>query len=69
MASVRKKGKYKEQDLMDEFLLNQICYHVNNLQLKAFANYLGIRQEEYERIRTSDTFTQSEQILKVSTTV
>ena len=69
MAAARKKGKYKGQNLMDEFLLNQLCNHVKYLQLNAFARHLGISQEEFERITAPNTFTHSEQILKVSTTV
>ena len=65
MASARKKGLYEAHDLLDEFLLNQVEKHVKYRQLNTFARDLGIRQEEYERITAPNTFTQSEQILKV----
>ena len=66
MASVRKKGRYEAHDLLDEFLLNQVAKYVKYLQLNTFARDLGIRQEGYNRITAPNTFTQDEQILKVS---
>ena len=66
MASVRKKGRYEAHDLLDEFLLNQVVKTVNVLKLCSFAKDLGTTQTEYDRITAPNTFTQDEQIHKVS---
>ena len=66
MASVRRKGLYEADDLLDEFLLNQVAKHVNYLKLCSFAKDLGVSQTEYDKITAPNTYTQDEQIHKVS---
>ena len=66
MASVRKKGRYEAHDLLDEFLVNQVAKSVNVLKLCSFAKDLGVSQTEYDRITAPNTFTQDEQIHKVT---
>ena len=63
---VRKKVKYGGQDNVDEFLLNQVAKHVKYDQLGAVSRDLGITGVEYRRITTPNTFSQKDQIYKVS---
>ena len=69
MASVRKKGRYEAHDLLDEFLLNQVVPSVKILKLRSFASCLGVSQTVYDRITAPNTYTQDEQIHKVSMTI
>ena len=69
MASVRKKGRYEGHDLLDQFLLYQVVPSVNILKLRSFASCLGVSQTEYDRITAPNTYTQDEQIHKVSMTI
>ena len=64
MASnvVEKKRRYEGQELLDEFLLNQVAKEVNVFKLSLFAKDLGIPQTEYNKITSPNTFTKDEQI-------
>ena len=68
MASnvVEKKKRYEGQELLDEFLLNQVVPSVHILKLRSFASCLGVSQTEYDRITAPNVFTQDEQIHHVS---
>ena len=63
MVSVRKKGRYEGHNLLVEFLLNQVAKY---MKLCSFAKDLGVSQTEYDRITAPNTFTQDEQIHKVT---
>ena len=66
MASVRKKGRYNVKDALDEFLLNQISKSLKIEHLCSLAKDLKISQIKYDRITAANTFTQDEQVHKVS---
>ena len=67
MASVRKKGRYEEHDLLDEFLLNQVAKYVDYSKLLSLAKDLGVSQTEYNRITAPDNKAIHERIYQVST--
>ena len=68
MASVRKKGRYGSHgdDMLDEFLLNQVAKFVKYGQLGPLSRDLGVSQVDYEKITAPNTFPQNDQIFKVS---
>ena len=61
-----KKKRYEGQELLDEFLLNQVAKEVNVFKLSLLAKDLGISQTEYNKITSPNTFTKDEQIQHVS---
>ena len=65
---MRKKGRYEANDLLDEYLLNQLAKNVNYMKLCSFAKDLGITQTEYDKIAAPNTNTPDERIHKVSNT-
>ena len=50
MASVRKKGKYSADDLVDDFILHKVAQYVYYSSVKEFAKKLKVSQTDYERI-------------------
>ena len=64
-----KKQQYEGHQLLDEFLLYQVVPSVNILKLRTLASCLGVSQTEYDRITAPNTFTQDEQIHKVSVNI
>ena len=66
MASVRKKGRYSGDDMLDEFLLNQVTKFIKYGQLGPLSRDLGVSQVDYEKITAPNTFPQNDQIFKVS---
>ena len=66
---VRKKGKYGGQDNVDDFLLNQVAKHVKYDQLSAMSRDLGISDAEYKKITAPNTFSQKDQMYKVSNSI
>ena len=67
MASTRKKGHYRHDDTLDEFLLNQVAKFVKYGQLGHLSRDLRISQTDYEKITAPNYLLQNEQIFKVST--
>ena len=66
-VSVRKKGTYEAHDKVDQYLLLQVCRHVQTDTLELLAEYLGVSQEQYVDTRTTQPATPRAQILKVCT--
>ena len=64
-VSVRKKGRYEAHDKVDQYLLLQICIHVQTDTLDLLAEYLGVSQEQYVDTRTNQPVNPRAQIMKV----
>ena len=64
MASVRKKGKYREEDLVDEFILSKVSEHVDVSRLSDFAKTLNVTETDYQRISGSPGLSWKQQDLK-----
>ena len=64
MASVRKKGRYHGDDMLDEFLLNQVAKFIKYGQLGPLSRDLGVSQVDYEKITAPNTFQQNDQIFQ-----
>ena len=63
--SVHKKGRYEAHDKIDQYLLLQICRHVQTDTLELLAEYLGVPQEQYVDTRTTQPTNLRAQIMKV----
>ena len=66
-VSVRKKGRYEANDTVDQYLLLQVCRHVQTDTLELLAEYLGVSQEQYVDTRTNQPVNPRAQIMKVCT--
>ena len=66
MTSVKKKGKYTTEDLVDKYILSRVSEHVNYSQIRNFAKKLNIGEADYERITGKLGLSQKQQIEKVS---
>ena len=66
-VSVRKKGRYEAHDKIDQYLLLQVCRHVQTDTLELLAEYLGISQEQYVDTRTNQPVNPRAQVMKVCT--
>ena len=64
-VSVRKKGRYEAHDKVDQYLLLQVCRHVQTDTLELLAEYLGISPEQYVDTRTNQPANPRAQIMKV----
>ena len=64
-VSVRKKGRYEAHDKVDQYLLLQICRHVQTDTLELLAEYLGVSEEQYVDTRTTQPANLRAQIMKV----
>ena len=64
-VSVRKKGRYEAHDKVDQYLLLQVCRHVQTDTLELLAEYLGIPQEQYVDTRTTQPTNPRAQVMKV----
>ena len=64
-VSVRKKGRYEAHDKMDQYLLLQVCRHVQTDTLELLAEYLGVSEEQYVDNRTTQPANPRAQIMKV----
>ena len=65
MASVRKKGKYTTDDLVDEFILSKVSEHVDVSRLSDFAKALNVTETDYERISGSPELSRKQQAHEV----
>ena len=67
-ASVQKRGRFgcHGDDTLDEFLLNQVAKFVKYGQLGPLSRDLRISQTDYEKITAPNTFSQNDQIFRVS---
>ena len=65
MASVRKKGKYTADDLLDEFILRKVAQHVYHSSVKEFAKNLDVSQTDHERTTVSSGLSIKQQIYEV----
>ena len=54
-VSVRKKGRYEAQDKVDQYLLLQVCRHIQVDNIDLLVAYLGMSEEQYADIRTTRT--------------
>ena len=61
MASVRKKGKYAGDDLVDEFILGKVSEHVDVSRLGDFAKTLNVTETDYQRISGSPGLSRKQQ--------
>ena len=66
-VSVRKKGRYEAYDKVDQYLLLQVCRHVQTDTLELLAEYLGVPQEQYVDTRATQPANPRAQIMKVCT--
>ena len=66
-VSVRKKGRYEADDKVDQYLLLQVCRHVQTDTLEVLAEYLGVSEEQYVNTRTNQPANPRAQIMKVCT--
>ena len=66
-VSVRKKGRYEAHDKVDQYLLLQVCRHVQTDTLELLAEYLGVPQEQYVDTRATQPANPRAQIMKVCT--
>ena len=66
-VSVRKKGRYEAHDKVDQYLLLQVCRHVQTETLELLAEYLGVSQEQYVDTRTNQPANLRAQVMKVCT--
>ena len=64
MATKRKKGRYKLDEPVDEYLLNQVAKHVKPDKLSFFARDLGIPTKD---IRQITDLPSTEQVIEVLT--
>ena len=64
-VSVRKKGRYEAHDKVDQYLLLQVCRHVQTDSLELLAEYLGVSEEQYVDTRTTQPANLRAQIMKV----
>ena len=53
-TSVRKKGLYEGQDLVDEFLLDKFVKYVNYDKLSDVKKLLKVKDQELEQITSPD---------------
>ena len=67
LVSVRKKGRYEAHDKVDQYLLLQVCRHVQTDTLELLAEYLGVSQEQYVDTRTTQPANTRAQVMKVCT--
>ena len=67
-ASMQKRGRFgcHGDDLLDEFLLNQVSKLVKYGQLGPLSRDIRISHTDYEKITAHNTFPQNDQIFKVS---
>ena len=65
MASVRKKGRYTGEDLVDEFILGKVSEYVDVSRLSDFAKALNVTETDYQRISGSAELPKKQQVYEV----
>ena len=65
MASVRKKGTYTAEDLVDEFILSKVSEHIDYSKLNIFSEKLDVCQIDYERHIGSPELSKEQQVYEV----
>ena len=54
MVSVRNKGLYEGEDLVDKFLLDTVSKHMNHDELSDFKKHLKVKDQAFENIASPD---------------
>ena len=65
-TSFKKRRKYGSEDLVDDFLMNQVSKEINDEKCGYLARDLGISISDYEENTQPNICSQNDQIIKVS---
>ena len=64
-ASFKESGKYGSEDLVDDFLMNQMAKEINDEKIGYLARDLGISISDYEENTQPNVSSQNKKINKV----